>query len=296
MDNRLLQIGIEVNGVLKFYEGADMGVKFTKSADPKQNAAEVFIDNMSVDTIDYLVTETSPWNPNAKPKLITIMAGRESTGVQRIFTGDVTSASPSMPPDRRLTMKAKTQENNKYVWQSTQSAKTVQLSVLAKRIATDYGLRLIFQATDKTVSNYLYNGPKAKQVQKLAQVGDIDAYIDDDALVVKNTGKALEGRALVVSSETNMIGVPLPDEKGGKVRIMFDPNVKLGQAIEIKSTVNKAMNGQYVIYAMTGSLMSRGQDWYLDLSFNNDNIRSIAEKREAAKKKDAKSEQSKPKS
>lgn len=295
-DDRLLQIGVEVGGVLKIYEGASMGVKFTKSTDPKQNACEVFIDDMAVETIDYLVTETSPWNPNTKPKLLTVLAGRTSTGVQRIFTGDITSSTPSMPPDRRLTMKGKTQENNKYVWQATKSTQTVQLSVLSKRIADDYGLRLVFEATDKTVANYLYNGPRAKQVQKLAQVGDIDVYIDDDALVVKDLGKALKGRAIVISSSTNMVGVPLPDEKGGKVRVMFDPNIKLGQAIVIQSDINKAMNGEYTIYAMTGSLMSRGQDWYLDLSFNNDNIKSIAAKREAAKKKDAKSEQSKSKS
>ncbi|MCR8526375.1 hypothetical protein WB334_25725, partial [Escherichia coli] len=147
--------------------------------------------NMLVDTIDYLVTETSPWNPSAKPKLLTISAGRKSTGAQTIFAGDVTSSSPSMPPDRRLTMKAKTQENNKYQWQSTSTTKTVQLSVLAQRIADDYGLRLKFEATDKTVANYLYNGPRAKQIAKLNQVGDIDAFIDDDVLIVKDTGKAL---------------------------------------------------------------------------------------------------------
>lgn len=295
-DDRLLQIGVEVEGVLKTYEGADMGVKFTKSTDPKQNTCEVWIDNMLVDTIDYLVTETSPWNPNAKPKLLTVQAGRASTGIQRIFTGDITSSVPTMPPDRRLTMKAKTQENAKYIFQSTRSAKTVQLSTLCQRIAKDYGLRLMFEATDKTVANYLYNGPRAKQIQKLSEVGDIDAYIDDDALVVKDLGKALKGKAIVILKYTGMVGNPVLDEKGGKVRVMFDPNIKLGQAIQIQSDVNKAANGQYVIYAMAGSLMSRGQDWYLDLSFNNDNIKSIAEKREAAKKKDAKSEQSKQKS
>jgi hypothetical protein len=294
-DDRILKIGVEVNGQLKVYEGASMGAKFIKSTDDKQNTAEVFIDNMLVDTIDYLVTETSPWNPNAKPKLLTISAGRKSTGAQTIFTGDITSSSPSMPPDRRLTMKAKTQENNKYKWQSTSTTKTVQLSVLAQRIADDYGLRLKFEATDKTVANYLYNGPRAKQIAKLNQVGDIDAFIDDDVLVVKDTGKALKGQVRLISKDTGMIGTPTLDEKGGKVRVMFDPNIKLGQGIEIKSDINKAANGQYVIYAMSGSLMSEAQDWYLDLSFNNDNIKSIAEKREAAKKKDAKSEQSKQK-
>jgi len=295
-DDRILQIGVEVNGQLKMYSGASMGAKFVKSTDTKQNTAEVFIDNMLIETIDYLVTETSPWNPNAKPKLLTILAGRKSTGAQHVFTGDVTSASPSMPPDRRLTMKAKTQENNKYQWQSTSSAKTTQLSVLSKRIADDYKLKLKFEATDKAVANYLYNGPRAKQIQKLSSVGDIDAYIDDDTLIVKDKGKALKGQVMLISKDTGMVGTPVLDEKGGKVRVMFDPNIKLGQGIEIRSDVNKAANGQYVIYAMSGSLMSQAQDWYLDLSFNNDNIKSIAEKREAAKKKDAKSEQSKQKS
>ena len=126
-------------------------------------------------------------------------------------------------------------------------------------------------------------------MQKLAQVGDVDVFIDDEVLVVKNFSKALKGQALLVSAATNMIGVPTPDDKGIKVRVMFDPNIKLGQPIELQSGVNKSLDGQYVIYAIAGSLANRATDWYLDLSCNNDNIKSIAEKREAAKKKDGKS-------
>lgn len=288
-DDRILRVGLEVNGQLHVYEGAAITVKYQKTADPKQNSCDVTIADLALSTIDFLVTETSPWNPNAKPKVLTVEAGRAATGVATVFTGDITSSMPTMPPDRILTMKAKTDEKSKYVWKGRQSAKTVQLSTLAESIAQDYGLRLLFQAKDKTISNYLFNGPLAKQVQKLAQTGDIDVFIDDDTLVVKDIGKGIKGQALLVSAATNMIGVPTPDEKGVKVRIMFDPNIKLGQQIEIQSDVNKAVNGQYVIYAIAGSLASRAQDWYLDLSCNNDNIKSIAEKREAAKKKDGKS-------
>lgn len=287
-DDRVLRLGVEVNGQLQVYEGAAIVVKFIKTADAKQNTCDASIANLNTSTIDYLVTETSPWNPNAKPKVVSIEAGRLSTGVANIFIGDITSATTTMPPDRILSVKAKTQENAKYVWKGRQSTKTVQLKTLAENIANDYKLRLQFEATDKTVSNYLFNGPLAKQVQKLAQVGDVDVFIDDDTLVVKNFGKGLKGQALLVSAATNMVGVPTLDEKGVKVRVMFDPNIRLGQQIEIYSDVNKAANGQYVIYAMAGSLASRAQDWYLDLSCNNDNIKSIAEKREAAKKKDGK--------
>lgn len=292
-DDRVLQVGIELNGQLVVYENAAMTVKISKSTDSKQNSCEVTIANLLTESIDYLVTESSPWNPNSKPKVVTVLAGRASTGPERIFTGDITSAIPTMPPDRILTMRANTQDGAKYTWQTRSSPKTIQLSELSAGIAKDYGLKLKFEATDRTVVKYVYNGTRAKQIEKLESVGNIDAYIDDDILVVKDLGKALKGEARVISSRTSMIGIPVLDDKGVKVRVLFDPTIVLGQQIEIQSDVNKAANGQYVIYAMNISLANRSLDWYLDLSCNNDNIKSIAEKREAAKKKDAKPKQSK---
>lgn len=289
LDERVLKIGIEVNGQMRFYEGAAVTAKIVKSSDSKQNSCQITIDNLLLETIDYIVTETSPWNPNQKPKLITVMAGRQSTGVESIYTGDVTQAEPSMPPDRRLTMKALTQNGAKYKWASRSSPKTAQLSELSKGVAADYGLGLRFEATDKTVGNYLYNGSAAQQINKLEQVGDVDCFIDDEFLVVKDLGKGMRGDVRVISVSTGMVGNPVLDDKGVKVRMLFDPSIRLGQQIEIQSSVNKAANGQYVIYNWAASLATHEHDWYLDLSCNNDNIKSIAEKREAQKKDDAKS-------
>lgn len=288
-DDRVLDIGIEINGQLQVFTGAAGTAKIVKTSDGKQNSCQITLDNLLLETIDYLVTETSPWNPNQKPKLITVSAGRQSTGVEVIYTGDVTQAEPGMPPDRRLAMKALTQNGAKYKWASRSSPKTVQLSDLCKGVADDYGLSLRYEAKNKTIANYVYNGPLAKQIQKLEQVGDVDCFIDDDFLVVKDLGKGMRGDVRVVSAATGMIGTPVLDDKGIKVRMLFDPTIKLGQQIEIQSDVNKAANGQYVIYCWAATLATHENDWYLDLSCNNDNIKSIAEKREAQKKSDAKS-------
>lgn len=288
-DDRVLNIGIEINGQLHVFTGAAGTVKIVKSSDSKQNSCQIALDNLLLETIDYLVTETSPWNPNQKPKLITVSAGRQSTGVETIYTGDVILAEPSMPPDRRLSMKALTQNGAKYKWASRSSPKTVQLSDLCKGVASDYDLSLRFEAQNKTIANYVYNGPLAKQIRKLEQVGDVDCFIDDDFLVVKDLGKGMKGDVRVFSAATGMIGTPVLDDKGIKVRMLFDPTIRLGQQIEIQSSVNKAANGQYVIYNWAVSLATHENDWYLDLSCNNDNIKSIAEKREAQKKADAKS-------
>lgn len=289
LDDRILNIGIEINGQMHFYDGAAGTAKIVKSSDSKQNSCQITIDNLLLESIDYLVTETSPWNPSQKPKLITVMAGRDSTGVENIYTGDITLAEPSMPPDRRLTMKALTQNGAKYKWASRSSPKTTQLSELCKHVASDYDLNLRFEAKDKTIANYVYNGSAAQQIKKLEQVGDVDCFIDDDFLIVKDLGKGTRGDVRIISVSTGMIGPPILDDKGIKVRVLFDPSIRLGQQIEIQSEVNKAANGQYVIYNWAASLATHENDWYLDLSCNNDNIKSISEKREAQKKADAKS-------
>lgn len=288
-DDRELRIGIEVNGEMRFYHGAACSVNVVKTTDSTQNSCQVTVDNLLPETVDYLVTETSPWNPSQQPKLIGIMAGRQSTGVENIFTGDVVSAIPSPPPDRRLTLKALTQNGAKYQWTSQSAPKTLLLSELCLRVAKSYALRLRFEAKDKTIVNYVYNGSIAQQIKKLEQVGDVDCFIDDDELVVKDFGKGVRGEVRVISKESGMVGTPVLDDKGVNVTLLFDPTLRLGQQIALQSDVNKAANGQYVIYKWEAKLSTHDNDWLLTLSCNNDNIKSIAEKREAQKKKDAKS-------
>lgn len=288
MDDRILRIGVEVNGQLRVYEGGDMSVKINRSADGKQNTCDAVLTNLRPDIRNYLLTECSPWNPNPQKKLLTVLAGRASTGVERIFTGGIAAASPSELPDIRLMLKALTSDDIKYTFIGRQSPPTISLSTLAKMVADDYGVPLRFEATDKTIANYVYNGSAARQVNQLALAGDVDAFIDNNQLIVKNLGEANKGQARILSRHTQMIGTPQVDDKGVKVRMLFDPTVNVGDAIKIESDINPAANGQYVIYNIGTSLATRAQDWYLDLSCNNDNIRSIQKKRAADEKAKAK--------
>lgn len=289
-DPRILQIGVEVNGVLRVYTDGDLSVKINRSADGKQNTCDAIITNLTPEVRNYLLTETSPWKANRQDKILTVIAGRQAAGTQRIYTGAIASSSVSDRPDVRLMLKALTSDNLKYTFTSRQSPPTIALSKLCQQVAGDYGCKLRFEATDKTIANYLYNGTVARQINHLALVGDVDAFIDNDVMVVKNLGVANKGQARVLSEQTQMIGAPLIDDKGVKVRMLYDPTVNLGDAIEIQSVTNPAANGQYTIYNMAISLSTRAQDWYADLSCNNANIRSILKKREAEAKKKAKAD------
>ncbi|MEY0399708.1 hypothetical protein AB7W17_22745, partial [Providencia rettgeri] len=108
IDLRRIRVGIEVNDRLQWYEGLRIRASGTKYANPLQNECTVNIDGLNADTRNRLLTETSPYTKNQSPHRLILEAGRASTGVFRIYVGDIVSAEIASPPDVTLTLKAKT--------------------------------------------------------------------------------------------------------------------------------------------------------------------------------------------
>lgn len=264
LDPRIVRIGIEVDGQVNVYEDLDIRVSGTKTADPLQNTCDVVISNLTRATRNFLLTETSPFNANRTPKRMFVEVGRVSTGVARIFTGEITEASPSQPPDIALSLKAKTSNFAMGQVVARSGAAQQSLASLAAQIAGDLSLTLDFQAADRQVANYNFTGPALKQVNALELIGSVDAYVDDDTLVVKDRGAPLANRSRVLSQDSGMIGVPEATERGVKVRFFLDKDTVLGGALVIDSKLNPALSGEYTIYALGFGAETRGQAFYWD--------------------------------
>ena len=261
-DPRILRIGIEVDGQLNVYEGLAATAEVQKFANPLQNEATVKITNLSKTVRDYLLTETSPFNQSKKPKRLTIEAGRESTGVARIFIGDITECSPAQPPDITLTIKAKTKQADKGTVVAVSHGAQEKLSTVASGVASALSLSLVFEATNKSIANYSFTGGALKQVQKLGDVGGVNAYIDDDKLVVKDYNAPLAQTTSTLNKDSGLIGIPELTEQGVKVRYLMDPKSQLGGELELESELYSAVNGRYVIYTLAYELASRDTAWY----------------------------------
>lgn len=261
-DPRILRIGIEVDGQLRIYEGLWATATIQKFANPLQNEAEVKIANLSRDVRDYLLTETSPFNQSKKPKRITIEAGRESTGAARLFVGDITECTPSQPPDITLTLKAKTKQADKGLVVAVALGAQEKLSVAARGVASSLGLSLVFEAADKNIANYSFTGGALKQVAKLGEAGNVNAYVDDDRLIVKDYNAPLKETTSVLSASSGLIGIPELTEQGVKVKYLLDPKAALGGELELETEIYKAVNGKYVIYKLSYELASRDTAWY----------------------------------
>lgn len=278
-DDRVLVIGIETNGQLREYQGAATTVQVTKSSDLSENSAEVSIANINPSLAQDIVRDTSPWNSRKKERLLTVRAGRATQGAAHIFTGDIVLAKLSAPPDRMLTMTAHTKDQGKYTFGSLQVSQ-LSLQSVATQIAEKWGLTLRYEADNRMLESFSLNGTLKTALWRLSVEGKVDAYVDDENLVVKPYGRALRGNSIVISADTGMISMPVLDDKGVAVRMLFDPAIKIGQAITIKSAINPAAEGTYTLYRMICRLASRSADWYWDLYGNNQQIQDAIARRD----------------
>lgn len=259
---RIIRIGIQIGDTLNWYENLAVSVSGSKTSNSSQADCTVKLTNLSKETRNYLLTETSPFNKNSSKKRIIVQAGRESTGVVRLFEGDITKASISQPPDIVITITAKAGNALKSKIVSQTFAEQAKLSEIAKKVSEDLELSLLFQATDKNIRSYSYTGPALKQIEKLGEMGNVNAYMDEQYLVVKDSDKPLMGRRKILNTETGMIGIPEITEKGIKIKFLFDTNVSLGGELKVESDLNPAVNGIYTIYKLDFSLSNHSTDFY----------------------------------
>ena len=186
LDPRLLRLGIEINGELRFYEELAITASGMKFANPNQGECTITVTNLRREVRDFILTEGSPFNRNRTPKTITIEAGRESTGYSLVFVGNIFRSSVSQPPDQVVSIRALAGQFQKANIVANSLPGIVPLSRIAQRVAADLGYRLDFQATDRNISDYAFTGSATQQVIRLDEVAGINAFIDLDTLYIKN--------------------------------------------------------------------------------------------------------------
>jgi len=269
VDPRRIRIGIEVSGQINWYErdpvtGRSLNIKVsgTKFANPLQNECTATISGLSTRTRDYILTETSPFNSNRTPKRLIVEAGRISTGVFRLFIGDINSAEPSSPPDVNVVLKAKTQSAQAGNIVAVSGQALAKLSAVSQRVAQEIGLGLDFQALDKNISNFSFTGAALKMVDLLQQAGNVRAFIDDESLIVKDYGKALTNRIKILNIDSGLVGIPKPTEKGADLTWLIDSESLLGGMVRLESKFNKPMNGDYVIDQLKFDIASHDDPFF----------------------------------
>jgi hypothetical protein len=162
-----------------------------------------------------------------------------------------------------LTFTCKSNQWDKGTIVSKSHASQSPLSRIAKQVADTMGLTLIFEAKEKNIGNYSFTGAALRQVDKLGQVGNVNAYVDDGNLVVKDFNTPIKNVSHVLSAESGMVGIPQITEQGVQATMFLNSAIRLGGELEIKSVLNPTANGKYCIFKLTYELSNRDDPFYV---------------------------------
>lgn len=262
MDLRRVRAGIEVEGQINWYEGLRITASGTKYASAMQNECSVTIDGLSRDVRDYILAETSPYKMQRRPQRLIVEAGRVSSGVHRLFSGDVITSAISEPPDVRLTLTAKTGAWAAGRVVSDSGPPMEQLSSVAQRVAAYCGVGLSFEATEKNIACFTYSGGAAGMVDALQEAGGVRAFIDDEILYVTDQAQPVRGRHRILTMNSGMVGIPRPTLRGVDVTYLIDGESSVGGALSVESAMNPSLNGTYTIYQLSFEVSSHDDPFF----------------------------------
>ena len=240
-----------------------------------QNTCECRIFNLTKQLRNTILTLASPLiirppgQPQRAPVIMSLKIGRQSYGTFLLFTGNVISCDVTQPPDIGITLRALTNNFQMAVIQGLQMPANTLLSEIAKQIADGQGLFLDFEATDKQVNNYSYTGAANNNIQKLNEMGGIQAFVDNNTLVVLNAGAARKGDNIMINDATGMVGIPQVTEQGVLVKVMVNPAIHLGGSVTINSVTNPAANGTFKVIKINYEIASRDQPFWYVLECSN---------------------------
>lgn len=237
-------------------------VSGSKFVDVTQNECSIQVANLSRELRNSLATNLTPYDYNQARKSVQVWAGRVSTGMFLRYAGDIVSAVPSQPPDIVMNIRSRTMQFYKNDLVAQAYGVTAPLSQIAQNMSQQMGLNLQFEATDRNIANYAYNGSVAGQIQKLQSLGAIDAYVDDNTLVCKDKGTALSNEVFNVSEASGMIGQVELTEYGIRVKCLLSPGVRLGGTLALTSVQNPSLNGNYTIYRTGFDIATRDAPFY----------------------------------
>jgi hypothetical protein len=270
IDGRVIKVSVELPGRVVTFENLAITVQGTKFTNAIKGDCTISITNMTKDKSDYILREGTPFNVARrvtqtgvlKRKSVSVLVGRESTGTTLIYKGDIMFATISDGPDKVLTIQAKTGIFNAGNIVAVTETDSSPVSRIASKIAESLGLTLDFGATDKSVANYSFTGASLKQVDKLNEHGEYNAFVDGDVLHVIDSNSTVRGRIRTLNAENGMIGIPKATERGVQVTMLWDSQTAIGGLLDITSTRYPSANGRYKIYKLSYSLSNRDVPFY----------------------------------
>lgn len=269
LDQRIVRLGIEVDGNITWYEGLSINATGSKYAGTTMGKCEITIVNMNKKFRDYILRQTHPLTPKRSRVSVTLEVGRESYGTSVLYKGDVFRSESTEKPNIGLILRCVVGHSNSGKIVNRNAGDTDSLRNICQSIAEDNGYTLVFEIDDIKIKSYSFTGSAQDQLKKLSQIAKANVYVENKCLIVKSPNKPSSTTSVMeLNKNTGMIGVPQGTEIGVNVTMLYHPSVNIGSQINLKSEINPHLDGRYVVFKLDFNISSRDSVFYLTAECN----------------------------
>jgi len=79
------------------------------------------------------------------------------------------------------------------------------------------------------------------------------AFIDNEKIISIDENTTIDGDIRVIDDETGLLGTPEREQVTLTIKCIFEPRIKVGQGLEIKSKIAPEFDGQYKVWGVSHS-------------------------------------------
>jgi len=281
MKERVIRVTFTLpSGDVVLTEGLRLNIRISKAALAIQNKAVIEVFGMDTKMREGLLSQFTAWNKrkaeqgDITPQWIpvTIVAGYKQDGndySSLVFKGEVALVELSSPPPNigvRIT--AYTNQINRTKFVTSPAPEQATLEEYVAWAAGQMGLGTNYECKTSYNKSIIVNPSRSTHIAAALVIDiqnayrqDIAAYVDDGRLIVKDVANLIN--VDLITEVKTFVGIPSWTEWGVEFMTMFDPSIRVGQAVNLTSAMNPSINGSYVITELDYDITSRDKAFYV---------------------------------
>lgn len=250
------------------FEGLRIIAHCTKMATPSLGMLSLQVYGMDLDTMNQLSTLGIAYQ-QVPGNTITLLAGDSSApnSLATVFIGTIYNAWAdfSGAPDVAFHIEAQTLGLQSVTTTNpTSISGSADVGQIMSGLAGQIGATFENNGVNAKLSNpYFYGSPRT-QIAACAKAAGCDWVVDNNVLAIMPKAQPRNGSPIVISPNTIQEGYPTFTQFGIKVKILFNPNIKYRDQIQIKDSQVTPANGSWTVYTLDHDIASRtpGGPWF----------------------------------
>jgi len=184
----------------------------------------------------------------ARRNTVTVTAGDDQNGMSQVFRGTIYigSIDYSGMPEVALNISA----SSSYYEQITPCAPnsykgSADVASIIEYLAKSIGFTFRNNGVNKKLSNPYLSGTAISQINDIAQAAGIACAIENGEVAIWPNGGVRDNEVIEVSKETGLVGYSEYSEMGIHVKTLFNPNLKNGRKVMVKTDLPQGSGDWY---------------------------------------------------